>query len=288
MSKHLLTKSYNGHGLYRVIPDPHFLTLQTDGNGIISADALSGYSGDTITLSNTAHDGYLFSGYSVTGASLNGSTVTLNNQDATAKANFDLATYTLTLQTDGHGTLTANKITGHSGDTVTLTPTYNTYYRFNNYQNTGGSISNNTFTFGAQNATAKANFKTNNFTAIGTAYKSNYFTLTGFTGNKPASWPSVNGIWSGYDNVSGYNAYLKCTASCHFAAYTGGAPYGIQYIEVDGDTVIRARASNSTETAEGYTTNTGILSGYYYRWVQTAKKLTNFGTGYFSATGYAP
>ena len=88
MSNKLLKKHYNGHRLYRVIPDPRYLTLQTDGNGIISADALSGYSGDTITLSNTAHDGYLFSGYSVTGASLNGSTVTLNNQDATAKAWF--------------------------------------------------------------------------------------------------------------------------------------------------------------------------------------------------------
>lgn len=88
MSNHLLKKWYNGHRLYRVLPDPRYLTLQTDGHGIISADALSGYSGDTITLSNTAHDGYLFSGYSVTGASLNGSTVTLNNQDATAKAWF--------------------------------------------------------------------------------------------------------------------------------------------------------------------------------------------------------
>ena len=88
MSNKLLKKHYNGHYLYRVIPDPLYLTLQTDGNGIISADALSGFSGDTITLSNTAHDGYLFSGYSVTGASLNGSTVTLNNQDATAKAWF--------------------------------------------------------------------------------------------------------------------------------------------------------------------------------------------------------
>lgn len=88
MSNKLLKKHYNGHCLYRVMPDPLYLTLQTDGHGIISADALSGYSGDTITLSNTAHDGYGFSGYSVTGASLNGSTVTLNNQDATAKAWF--------------------------------------------------------------------------------------------------------------------------------------------------------------------------------------------------------
>lgn len=88
MSKHLLTKWYNGHMLYRNVPDPYYLTLQTDGHGTISANKLSGYNGDNITLYNTANTDYVFSGYSVTGASLDGSTVTLNNQDATAKAWF--------------------------------------------------------------------------------------------------------------------------------------------------------------------------------------------------------
>jgi len=45
MSTKRLTKHYNGHVtghcLYRVIPDPYFLTLQTDGHGTISANALT-------------------------------------------------------------------------------------------------------------------------------------------------------------------------------------------------------------------------------------------------------
>ena len=128
MSNKLLKKRYNGHFLYRVIPDPLYLTLQTDGNGIISADALSGYSGNVVHLTATPNAGYVFSNYESTGATIVGNDLTFGGEDCTAKANFDFATYTLTLQTDGHGTLTADKITGHIGDTVTLTPTYNTYY----------------------------------------------------------------------------------------------------------------------------------------------------------------
>lgn len=88
MSKHFQKKWYNGHMLYRNVPDPYFLTLQTDGNGQISASKLSGYATEQINLYNTANDGYVFSAYTVTGASLNNSTLTLGHQDTTAKAWF--------------------------------------------------------------------------------------------------------------------------------------------------------------------------------------------------------
>lgn len=76
--------------------------------------------------------------------------------------------YTLTLQTDGHGTLNANTLTGYAGDKVNLTTAYNTYYRFSGYGVTGGSVAGNVFTFGSTDATVKANFKSNTFTASGT------------------------------------------------------------------------------------------------------------------------
>jgi len=94
MSTKRLTKHYNGHltghCLYRVIPDPYFLTLQTDGHGTISANALTA----------TPSAGYAFSNYESTGATIVGNDLTFGVEDCTAKA----ATYTLTLQTDGHGT----------------------------------------------------------------------------------------------------------------------------------------------------------------------------------------
>lgn len=60
--------------------------LQTDGNGSIAASRLSGFIGDTVTLSNTASDGYEFSAYTLTGANLTGSTFNLTGSNVTAKA----------------------------------------------------------------------------------------------------------------------------------------------------------------------------------------------------------
>lgn len=116
---------------------------------------------------------------------------------------------TLTLQTDGHGTLTATTLTGLPGDTVTLTPTYNTYYRFNNYSVTGGTIAGNTFTFGNEDATAQANFNPNYFTASGAWEKGSntsaklgsvnlsikYATASYKTSNVPAAWYSTSNRW---------------------------------------------------------------------------------------------
>lgn len=66
--------------------------------------------------------------------------------------------YTLTLETDGHGTLTADTTTGYSGDTATLTNAPATDYTFSEYTVTGGTVNGNTFTFANTDATVKAWF----------------------------------------------------------------------------------------------------------------------------------
>ena len=64
------------------------LTLQTDGHGTIASTKNSGFIGDTAALSNTASNGYGFSGYSITGATLTGSNFKFTGSDITAKAWF--------------------------------------------------------------------------------------------------------------------------------------------------------------------------------------------------------
>lgn len=67
--------------------------------------------------------------------------------------------YTLTLQTDGHGTLTANKLSGYPNDTSVLSYTANSNYAFSGYSlEGGGSIQNNTYTFGNEDGIVKAWF----------------------------------------------------------------------------------------------------------------------------------
>ena len=62
------------------------VTLQATDGGSIAANRVSGFIGDSVTLSNTASDGYEFSAYTLTGANLTGSTFNLTGSDVTAKA----------------------------------------------------------------------------------------------------------------------------------------------------------------------------------------------------------
>lgn len=69
------------------------VTLQATDGGSIAASKLSGFIGDSVTLSNTANDGYEFSAYTLTGANITGSTFNLTGSDVTAKANFTLTSF---------------------------------------------------------------------------------------------------------------------------------------------------------------------------------------------------
>lgn len=137
------------------------ITLNQTPGGVIVSNALTGYSDDIITLSSQALPGWEFVNYSITGATLTGNKFKMQELNVTAKANFQEAApsvYNLTLQTNGHGRLSASKTTGYYNDTVTLESTPSAGYSFSGYTVTGGTISNSQFTFSANNATAKAWF----------------------------------------------------------------------------------------------------------------------------------
>lgn len=63
------------------------VTTGTDGHGSLTATPMSGFSGTTVSLSNTPNANYNFNNYELTGASLTGNQFVMNN-DVTAKANF--------------------------------------------------------------------------------------------------------------------------------------------------------------------------------------------------------
>jgi hypothetical protein len=134
------------------------VTINQQTGGTIQATPTTGYDGTIVTLSNTANVGYTFNKYNITGATLTGNRFTLTGNNVTIQPVWTHNVYSLTLQNDGHGTLAAGKTTGYYNDTTTLTPTPNANYAFANYSVTGGSISNNTYTWAASNGTAKANF----------------------------------------------------------------------------------------------------------------------------------
>lgn len=277
--------------------------------GTVNASPSTGYYGTQVTLSNTPSSEYTFGSYSITGATLTSNKFNFEESNVTAKGSFTQKTYSLTLQTDGHGKLVASKVTGHKGDTVTLTPTYSSYYRFNNYSQTGGSISNNTFTFGSQNATAKANFKVNSFTATGTfndltVSRDNSSTakvtgasnaiLKAFTGSKPDNWPATNDAW----NVSNAQSY-GIKANTQWTLYKNGfillsgwaavqcngsniASWASANVAKKGSTAINCNMSNNS--TQGLCRVTAAVQPYTRGYDSSIK----LGTNGWTATGNAP
>lgn len=91
MSKHLLTKWYNGHMLYRNLPDPpqiwHVSGLTNRGGTVIPSNT-SGVNGDIISLSYELNPECQFYAYNVIGAELTGNRFAFNNSDVTASLSY--------------------------------------------------------------------------------------------------------------------------------------------------------------------------------------------------------
>lgn len=81
----VLNNDVTAQGIYETAKN---LTLQTDGGGTINSTKMSGFIGDQATLSNTPDATHVFSGYTITGATLTGSNFNFIGNDVTAKAWF--------------------------------------------------------------------------------------------------------------------------------------------------------------------------------------------------------
>ena len=80
------------------------------------------------------------------------------NNAFVGSANIDFTKYLTLIQSDG-GTITASNLTGYAGDTSNLSYTANSGYAFSGYSIVGGgSIQNNTYTFGNEDGIVKAWF----------------------------------------------------------------------------------------------------------------------------------
>lgn len=123
-----------------------------------------------VTLTATANEGYRFTGWTssdggtFTDASSESTTFTMPAGNVTVTANF-VQVYTVTVSSTAGGTATADKTTAAEGDTVTLTATPNSNYRFVGWTSDGGvtfadaSSLSTTFTMPAGDVTITANWQ---------------------------------------------------------------------------------------------------------------------------------
>lgn len=86
----LTYNGWNGYVGYEALRQIYNLQLIQSTGGTITSNAISGYNGDVVTLSNTPNTYYNFNGYSISGATLTGNDFAFDNSDVTAKANFTL------------------------------------------------------------------------------------------------------------------------------------------------------------------------------------------------------
>jgi len=137
-----------------------YLTLLQTSGGSISANKMSGYDNDIVTLSNTANTAYNFTRYDLTGATLTANQFKFNGSDVTAKGVFThKPTRTVTINQQTGGTIQATPTTGYDGTVVTLSNTANAGYTFNKYNITGASLTGNKFNFNGSDVIAEGNFK---------------------------------------------------------------------------------------------------------------------------------
>lgn len=139
------------------------VVVSNDGNGTAAASVEEAVPGDTVTLSATPNAGYRFKEWQVVSGdiTMSANTFTMPESAVEVKAIFEKIVYDITVLNDGNGTASALTETATYGDTVTLTATPNTGYRFKEWQVVvgGASISSNSFSMPAASVTLKAIFE---------------------------------------------------------------------------------------------------------------------------------
>lgn len=91
MSNHLLKKLYNGHMLYRNLPDPPqiwHISGKTSRGGTVIPSKTTGVNGDIISLSYELNPECQFYAYTITGATLTGNQFMIDNSDVTASMSY--------------------------------------------------------------------------------------------------------------------------------------------------------------------------------------------------------
>lgn len=203
------------------------LTLVPNEHATLSADKMTGFSGDVITVDATTDEGWYFTGLNVTGAVATGNKFTFIGNDVTAEGLYTDEGYPITYLSDDHVQCTGDTTIYIPGGTgITLQTGYDTYYRISGYEVENGTVENGVL-IPTGPCTVKAVEKVNYFTATGgwekgsnvaastTTYNAStvnvpakYAVHVGHTGDIPTSWYATSNRWKP-NNVSAYSITLN-------------------------------------------------------------------------------
>lgn len=258
------------------------LTLENGDHGVLSADKMSGFSGDVVTVDTASIDeGWYFTGLNITGATATGNQFMFVGENVTAEGLYTNEGYPITYLSDDHVHLTGDSIYIPGSEGITLDSGYDTYYRISGYDITNGSIIDGKLVPTGP-CTIKAVETPNYFTATGgfekgsnqtcpTASNNSNTTLNisekyaihgGHTGDIPASWYSTSNRWKP-NNVSSYsitlNPKMKITVAYpNQGQYVNTAPFytNLTGVSYNGSTAVQQQTASFNVRDHKNRTNT--------------------------------
>ncbi|MCQ5042398.1 InlB B-repeat-containing protein [Dysosmobacter welbionis] len=152
-------------------PTEFTITVKTDGNGTASASHVKAVAGTEITLTATPKTGYHFKEWQVMsgGVTIKDDKFLMPNDNVEVKAIFEKdappapTEFTITVKTDGNGTVFASHVKAVADTEITLTAMPNEGYHFKEWQVMSGgvTIKDNKFLMPSANVEVKAIFEKN-------------------------------------------------------------------------------------------------------------------------------
>lgn len=151
------------------------------------------------------------------------------------------AQYTVTVETDGHGTASVSPVSAAAGAEIRLTAYPDSGYRFKQWEVVSGgiTITGDTFTMPASNVTVKAIFERRIITT--------YYTLT-FDANGGTELPSISRVSGSIVDLSGYKPVRE---GCTFTGWYADAGLTQKITEI--------RMTSSKTVYAGWTYDSGAV-----------------------------
>jgi hypothetical protein len=285
---------------------------------VLSADKDKGFIGDVVTVTGTMDEGWYLTGFNSTGATMTGNKFAFAGEDVTVEGLYTDEGFPVVYEAENGVHLTGDTQIAIPGQGVTLTTSYDTYYRTNGYDITGGYIENGML-YATAACTARLKSKLNAFTATGgwekgsdvealAAHSTVKKTLQKFaihgahTGDVPASWYSTSNRWKP-SNASAYSITLHPVvqlSSCENSNYTqmativtiaGTTTYDKQNYTMKGDGK-KSYTYNKTRTVStqaNYSFSAFLQASNTSYYLKTGVRYVAAGTtGTWTATGIAP
>lgn len=278
------------------------VTISYGSNGSATLDKTTAQIGDTVTVTCSPNTGYksntpTATDITFTAAGTNKWTFTMPAKAVAVSCSFTKQSYTITAAASptAGGTLKSDKTTAYYGDTVTLTRTEKSGYKFNRWTKTPSGLSidgNLKFTMPAQNVSVTANFIKRDYTvtvnagtggtatgSVSTAQIGDTVTITcaassGYTVNTPTA-SGITFTSAGTNKWSFTMPAANVTVSCTFSkisynvtvtAGTGGSASSNKSTAGIGDTVTITCTPNT-----GYKANTPTATGITFTAAGTNK-----------------